>query len=235
VSTGNRWDEHTSWVAGVPEPKVDQSRDQGPYADGCERVILEPHQKEVFAMRTLVAYESMYGNTHLVAEAIADGLAAVLGPDSQVRVSSLELDAVAPTEELDLVVVGGPTHVHGMSQPRTRAAAVQRAVKEDLPMDESAPGSGLVEWLSQAQLPRQPCWSAAFDTRAEAPALVTGRASPKIQRRLQQRGLPALLAPESFFVDRHSRLRDGELHRARDWGRRLAYVLRDEAATAAGR
>lgn len=186
-------------------------------------------------MRALVAYESMYGNTHQVADAIADGLTVALGPDSQVQVTSLEQVGSALPDELDLLVLGGPTHVHGMSRPRTRQAAVQQAASEHLVLDQSAPGPGLAEWLSHTRLPERLCWSAAFDTRAEAPAMVTGRAAPRIQKLLRRRGLQPLLNPESFLVNRQSHLRDGELHRARDWGRRLAYVLRDEAASAAGR
>lgn len=186
-------------------------------------------------MRALVAYESMYGNTRQVAEAIAEGLTAVLGPDCKVTVSSLALTGPALQQELDLVVVGGPTHVHGMSRPRSREAAAQQAADKHLTMDASAPGPGLREWLGEARLPARHCRSAAFDTRAEAPVIFTGRAAPKIQRLLRRRGLRPLLAPESFFVNRQDRLPDGELDRARDWGRRLAHVLQDAAASAARR
>ncbi|HET6210567.1 MAG TPA: flavodoxin domain-containing protein [Jatrophihabitans sp.] len=186
-------------------------------------------------MRALVAYESMYGNTRQVAEAIAEGLTAGLGPDGKVSVCSLDLTTQPLQEELDLVVVGGPTHVHGMSRPRSRAAAAQQAAAEHLPMDASAPGPGLREWLGRVPLPERHCRSAAFDTRVDAPALVTGRAAPKIQKLLRRRGLLPLLPPESFLVDRRSRLRDGELDRAREWGGRLARVLRDASASAVKR
>ena len=69
-------------------------------------------------MRAVVVYESMYGNTHLVADAIGAGLSTALNV-SVVPVSQAVL------ADASLVVVGGPTHVHGMSRAATRKAAVQ--------------------------------------------------------------------------------------------------------------
>jgi flavodoxin len=62
-------------------------------------------------MRALVVYESMYGNTHVVASNIADGLRAT-HEVTLVPVADATADLVA---EADLLVVGAPTHVHGLS------------------------------------------------------------------------------------------------------------------------
>ena len=70
-------------------------------------------------MKTLVVYESMFGNTRAVAEAIAEGL----GSAEVVEVSAAPV--VLPVD-LELLVVGGPTHVHGMSRRRTREDAAQQ-------------------------------------------------------------------------------------------------------------
>ena len=67
-------------------------------------------------MRALVVYESMYGNTHLVAEAIDSGLRSA-GP---VQVASVADARYEDVRRYDFVVVGGPTHAHGMSRPETR-------------------------------------------------------------------------------------------------------------------
>ena len=98
-------------------------------------------------MKAVVVYESMYGNTHLVADAIATGL----------RAGDADVVVVVPVEEADrgllsdadLVVVGGPTHVHGMSRESTRKAAVEAARKDgsDLEMDPDAEGPGLRDWF----------------------------------------------------------------------------------------
>ena len=69
-------------------------------------------------MRAVVVYESMYGNTHLVADAIGAGLSTAF----DVRVVPVSEARPVVLADADLVVVGGPTHVHGMS----RAAPARR-------------------------------------------------------------------------------------------------------------
>ena len=68
-------------------------------------------------MSAVVVYESVYGNTRAIAEAIADGL----GGASVVPVSR------AGVPEADLLVVGGPTHMHGLASSRTRQVAASAA------------------------------------------------------------------------------------------------------------
>src|SRR5438045_2722421 len=105
---------------------------------------MEPGQAEAdpspweVLMRAVVIYESMYGNTHLVAEAIADGLRS--GADATV-LAAHDSDAEALTD-VDLVVVGGPTHVHGMSRASTRKSAIETAEKPGatLELDPDAEG-----------------------------------------------------------------------------------------------
>ena len=52
-------------------------------------------------------------------------------------------------EGIDLVVIGGPTHAHGMSRPTTREGAVTAAEKpgSDLVLDPNAEGPGFREWF----------------------------------------------------------------------------------------
>ena len=68
-------------------------------------------------MNAIVVYESIYGNTRAVAEAIAEGL----GGAPAVSPAELPADAA----QADLLVVGGPTHIHGMATARSRRAAVE--------------------------------------------------------------------------------------------------------------
>ena len=67
-------------------------------------------------MKALVVYESMYGNTRSVAEAIVEGLCETAEP----RLVPVSEAKAAVHEGADLLVVGGPTHAHGMSRPSTR-------------------------------------------------------------------------------------------------------------------
>ena len=94
-------------------------------------------------MRAVVVYESMYGNTHLVADAIGAGLSTAFDV-TVVPVSQASREVMA---DASLVVVGGPTHVHGMSRAPTRKAAVEAAHKPMSPLqvEADAPGPGLRE------------------------------------------------------------------------------------------
>jgi hypothetical protein len=169
-------------------------------------------------MRAVVVYESMYGNTHLVADAIGEGLGAAYDVD----VVPVERASGPLVEHADLLVVGGPTHVHGMSRPSTRKAAAVEAHKPDsaLALDPDAEGPGLREWFTA--LPALRAIAAAFDTRLDGSALLTGRASKGIARRLRHHGLDLVAEPESFLVTKQNQLEPDETIRARDWGRRIA-------------
>lgn len=175
-------------------------------------------------MRAVVVYESMFGNTRAVAEAVASGIREAVVP-ADVTVVPVATAAPEMVEEADLVVVGGPTHAHSMSRASTRAAAPDyvRRSNGELRLDDSAAGPGVREWFDG--LGQSDSKAAAFDTRLKAPAAITGRASKRIGRELRHHGFDVVGEPESFFVDRANHLRPGELERARHWGSSLATRL----------
>jgi hypothetical protein len=174
-------------------------------------------------MRAVVVYESMYGNTHLVADAIATGLRAAAEDD--IVVASVDAANAVLLAGADLVVVGGPTHAHGMSRENTREAAVDAARKagSDLAVDPDAEGPGLRDWFNT--LDHLPTKGAAFDTRIKAPAALTGRASKGIAKRLRDHGCTLIVEPMSFLVTKESHLVDDEATRAREWGTQLAAAI----------
>ncbi len=171
-------------------------------------------------MRSLIVYESMYGNTHLLADQIAEGLR-VHGEVSVVSVADATDEDVASA---DLVVVGGPTHAHGMTSATSRKSAVDAAAKSDgtLHLDAAAAGPGLRDWFDELG-PVVDKRAAAFDTRIDTTAILTGRASRGISHRLSKRGFTMVSHPESFLVDRHSSLLEGESDRATKWGEELGH------------
>jgi hypothetical protein len=169
-------------------------------------------------MRAVVVYESMYGNTHLVADAIGAGLR----PAFDVSVVPVSEVSPAVLADADLVVVGGPTHAHGMSRTVTRKGAVEAANKpvSDLKVEPGALGPGLRDWFGS--LGRYPVKAAAFDTRMHGPAALTGRASKGVARSLRAHGFDLVAEPESFLVTKQDRLEPQETTLARDWGTKLA-------------
>lgn len=186
-------------------------------------------------MKALVIYESMFGNTHHVAESIGHGIESDPGFGGSVAVMPLDAVTVEDVTAADLVVVGGPTHAHGMSHESTRSSAVEIAHKPDaeVELDPDAPGPGLREWFDS--LGEVHTAAAAFDTRFEMAAVLTGRASKGINRRLRHHGFAVIDDPQSFFVTKQNELEDGELARALEWGAQLGALLvtsRDQTSPA---
>jgi hypothetical protein len=171
-------------------------------------------------MRALVVYESMFGNTRTVALAIADGISA------KMSVETLEI-AVAPRilpPDIGLLVVGGPTHAHGMTSRASRANAARRT---DGGLVSS--GSGLREYLGSIRA-EPGVVAAAFDTRVKGPMLFTGSAATSATRQLQKVRFKHVEPPRSFVLDGATgplvdRVPKDELDAARSWGASLAATV----------
>lgn len=165
-------------------------------------------------MRALVVFESMFGNTHRIADAIADGMAD--GADVTI-VDVADAPAQVPAD-VDLLVVGGPTHAFTMSRLATRRGAARRGgAYSDVP-------AGLREWLHALHPATPACTFAAFDTRVDMP-LLPGAASHSATRVARKRGF-RVLEPASFLVEGYEGpLVDGQLERAREWGHGLTEQL----------
>jgi flavodoxin len=170
-------------------------------------------------MRATVVCESAFGNTRKIAEAIAEALDAEL---LSVEDSLPDLDAI------DLLVVGAPTHVHGLPSGRSRQAAVDQG---GTGVD---PTRGIRDWL--AELPRaNGRLVATFDTRLENPSWLTGSAAKGIAKRLRRKGFEQAAEPESFYVlGTEGPLKDGELERATEWAAGLRDQVEDVERLAVG-
>lgn len=171
-------------------------------------------------MRAVVVYESMFGNTHVVADHIATGLAATH------EVSVVPVHDATPEllNGVDLLIVGGPTHMHGMTSEKSRAMAVETAAKpdSDVALDPDAEGEGLRDWFDDLPELRD-VRAVAFDTRIGSVApIMSGRASKGISRRLRHHGMDLVGEPESFLVDAENHLIEGEAERATAWASTVA-------------
>ena len=92
-------------------------------------------------MTAMVVYESMFGNTRQIAEAIGDGLAKY----TEVRVEPVS-NVVDPAAEL--VVIGAPTHAHSLPRAGTREDAAKWAddPEKHLALEPEAAQPGVREW-----------------------------------------------------------------------------------------
>jgi hypothetical protein len=178
-------------------------------------------------MHALVVYESMYGNTHVVATNIAAGLRDT-HEVTLVSVGNATADLIA---RADLLVVGAPTHMHGLSTASSRQTARKTADKpgSGLTLDPDAGGPALRDWLGR--LADGHALAAAFDTRLAGVAMLTGHASHGISRLLRRHGYQLVMPPESFVITKLNTLADGEASRARQWGAALGAAAAVAAAT----
>jgi hypothetical protein len=164
---------------------------------------------QVSTMKAVVVYESHWGNTARVAQAIADGI----GPETLVLATD-EAD-VSAVSGADLLVAGAPVLGFGLPTERMEAAVANSGSMAPMPPDTTHPS--LRAWLGD--LPRGRGQGAAFETRVRwSPGGATGA----IERSLERAGYPTSGTPGKFIVTgRYGPLRKGELDRARRWGEAL--------------
>ncbi len=153
-------------------------------------------------MKSLVIFDSQYGNTAQIAVKIADTLAQ-FGEARAERVTAVQPDML---EGVQLLVVGGPT------QGWNSTAAVKDFLVKLTPAQ--------LEALSAAE----------FDTRLDKPRWLTGSAANNIAKQLRSLGANLLLKPESFLVKgTEGPLVEGELERAARWAQQLQAEFENQA------
>lgn len=165
-------------------------------------------------LRALVAYESMFGNTERVARAVAAGLRLEGVDATVVNVSSSEPVDLA---EIDLLVVGAPTHGFSLSRPVTRHDAVRQGGRAE------AESVGMREWLRTIDGSDRQMLAATFDTRVTKVRYLPASASRRAARALAEHGHTMVSPPMGFLVqDVSGPLESREVDRAIAWSRRVA-------------
>jgi flavodoxin len=152
-------------------------------------------------MKALIIYDSMYGNTEKIAQAIGDGLT---GEVKVVRIGEANPSEV---KTCDLLILGSPVH-GGRATP-----AIDAFVKK-LPADS-------LQGISVA----------AFDTRFEQEEQGVGLrilmsiiryAADRIAKDLVKKGGKLIAEPEGFIVEnKEGPLKQGELERANKWAQAM--------------
>ncbi|WP_309342813.1 flavodoxin family protein [Actinomyces oris] len=161
--------------------------------------------------RALIVVESYFGNTRAIAEAVAAGLIAG-GVEAQV-VDVAQAPGALPSD-LDLLVLGAPTHNRGLPTVATRSKARAQA-------GSGATSPGISEWLGDAEVPAA-LSVAAFDT-VISNGWLSGSAAKAIAKALRRRQGRRTVSVRSFVVTASKGpLAAGQETDARSWGRELA-------------
>jgi len=160
-------------------------------------------------MNTLVIYDSQFGNTKRIAQAIADTLRA-FGQAQAVRVDPARQVSF---QAVDLLIVGSPT----------QGFRPTLAMQSFLGNVSSSSLGGLAV--------------ACFDTRFRG-SLWKSSAAPRMVRQLRTMGVEPIAPPESFFVKamkKEGPLLAGEVVRAASWALGIHQQYKAQAAHLATR
>jgi flavodoxin len=144
-------------------------------------------------MKTLVVYDSLHGNTKIIAQAIGEAI------PGEVEVQHVDEANAAGLGAYDLLVVGAPTH-------GARPSDDVRAFLDEIQ-------AGALVGVNVA----------GFDTRlTNKLILIFGTAAPKIAKALQTKGGTLAGPPGGFFVTGgEGPLKEGEVARAGRWAQGL--------------
>ena len=145
-------------------------------------------------MNALVLYDSQYGDTERIAQAIAETLAEF----GEARALRLDPSQPVDLQGVDVFIVGCPTQ--GWRPTQAVQSFLEEVSSEEL--------RGLA--------------GACFDTRFRLPHFMTGSAANVMAGKLREKGVSLPVEPESFFVKgTEGPLREGELERAATWARQI--------------
>ncbi|HLX33899.1 MAG TPA: hypothetical protein VKR30_01505 [Candidatus Limnocylindrales bacterium] len=164
-------------------------------------------------MNAIVVYESHWGNTARIAEAIAEGI----GEGALAMTTSEATPSVVAAA--DLVVAGAPVMAFSLPNETLRRT-IAADDKGPRPPDLSHPS--IRTWLDSLEVHLGA--AASFETRIK---FSPGGATGSIDRRFRSAGYRTIAKPGKFIVTgTYGPLRDGEVERARAWGADLWAAMR---------
>lgn len=158
--------------------------------------------KEGRIMKVFIVYDSVYGNTKSIAEAMINGI----GSNREPKITKVQEATVADLEGIDLLIVGAPNHGGTFTEPLKNFFA-------------SIPADGL-----------KGVKAAAFDTSfviekqgafVRVIMKIFGYAAPKIATILGTKGAEILKSEVFYVLETEGPLKEGEIERASLWAAAL--------------
>jgi flavodoxin len=151
-------------------------------------------------MNILVVYDSMYGNTEKIAQAIGTAIGATVLHVNQVKEEHLT--------GLDILIVGSPTQAFQPLKP-------VKTFLKDLPAG-SLKGVKIASFDTRADLGEVGSKLLSFLVK------LFGYAAEPIQAKLVRKGGIKVTTPAGFFVHgKEGPLKEGEIERALQWGKQM--------------
>jgi flavodoxin I len=153
-------------------------------------------------MKSLIIYDSQFGNTEKIAKAIGNGIS---GGTKILRANEA---ALSDLESLDLLIVGSPTQ-GGRPTPTLKKFLA------------SIPANSLAKTKIAA-------FDTRFSSRGQSLILllvikIFNYAAPKIAKMLETKGGTLAVPPEGFIVTgKEGPLQEGELERATGWAKNIS-------------
>lgn len=155
-------------------------------------------------MNTLIIYDSFFGNTRKIAEAISQGF-----KEKDCKIKHVDDFKKEDLNNIKLLIVGSPTRAF-MPSPKIKK---------------------FISSLSKKNL--NELFIGSFDTRADMNdvnnkiikkmANIFGYAAEPINKKLVKKGASSIVRPEGFFVnDTEGPLKNGEIERAKNWAIKIA-------------
>jgi len=155
------------------------------------------------SLRTMVIYDSYFGNTEQIAKAIG----AALEPSEEVEVVKVSKTNPDKLTRLKYLIVGSPT----------RAFRPTAAINDIIKKAPNLKGVKVVAFDTRI---------ATEDTNSRVLGFMVnifGYAAKPISNGLVKKGGTLVVPPEGFYVeDSEGPLKDGELERAVEWARKIS-------------
>jgi flavodoxin I len=155
-------------------------------------------------MKALILYDSAYGNTEEIAQAIGKGV----GPDTRVE----RIEGIMPNElgQFDTVVLGSPTQA---GRPMGTVKAFLKNIPEDALKGIAVTGFDTrIDWSTQNFVMK--FWLG-----------ILGTAAGRIARELEKKGGRLVVQPEGFLVTgTEGPLTAGEVDRATTWASTIVHA-----------